>query len=89
MGAYGVPSEPLGKLKNRREVLDPDDLATGAEVLSYYDRVMAKFVATGACASSQPPPTTRSPPPSLTPAAGGAPSPMTSWPLRNLAWWCQ
>ena len=35
-GAYGVPSEPLGKVKNGREVFDPDDLATGAEVLAYY-----------------------------------------------------
>ena len=46
-GAYGVASEPLGKVKNGREVLDPDDLATGAEVMTYYERVMAKFVATG------------------------------------------
>ena len=46
-GAYGVASEPLGKVKNGREVLDPDDLATGAEVLAYYERVMAKFIATG------------------------------------------
>ena len=27
--------------------MDPDDLATGAEVLKYYDGVMAKFIATG------------------------------------------
>ena len=46
-GAYGVSSEPLGKVKNGREILDPDDLATGAEVLKYYDGVMAKFIATG------------------------------------------
>eukprot|EP00964_Phaeocystis_antarctica_P028555 scaffold16107_cov67-Phaeocystis_antarctica.AAC.4 len=46
-GAYGVASEPLGKVKNGREILDPDDLATGAEVLKYYDGVMAKFIATG------------------------------------------
>ena len=45
--AYGVSSEPLGKVKNGLEILDPDDLATGAEVLKYYDGVMAKFVATG------------------------------------------
>ena len=34
-------------MKNGREILDPDDLATGAEVLKYYDGVMAKFIATG------------------------------------------
>jgi len=46
-GAYGVCSEPLGKFKGRREFLSPTDLATGSEVLEYYSRVMAKFVATG------------------------------------------
>ena len=34
-GTYGVASEPLGKVRNGREILDPDDLATGAEVLKY------------------------------------------------------
>ena len=46
-GTYGVASEPLGKVKNGREILCNDDLATGAEVLKYYDGVMAKFIATG------------------------------------------
>ena len=77
-GAYGVPSEPLGKVKNGREIISHEDpqarieeeidswvpratrtarypctlngsamLFTGAEVLKYYDGVMAKFVATG------------------------------------------
>ena len=32
---YGVSSEPLGKLKNGREIMDPEDLATDAEVLKY------------------------------------------------------
>eukprot|EP00964_Phaeocystis_antarctica_P123507 scaffold87176_cov60-Phaeocystis_antarctica.AAC.1 len=36
LAAYGVSSEPLGKVKGGREILDPDDLATGAEVLKYY-----------------------------------------------------
>ena len=30
-GAYGVSSEPLGKVKNGREILSHEDLATGAD----------------------------------------------------------
>ena len=30
-GAYGVSSEPLGKVKNGREIISHDDLATGVD----------------------------------------------------------
>ena len=31
-GTYGVSSEPLGKVKNGREILSHEDLATGADI---------------------------------------------------------
>jgi cation diffusion facilitator CzcD-associated flavoprotein CzcO len=44
-GNYGVNSEPLGKSLNKKgyEKLDPNDRATGKDVVKYYVKVLDKF----------------------------------------------
>ena len=46
---YGVNSLPLGKARDAkgRECFDRDDLASGAEVVAYYEKVLAQFEASG------------------------------------------
>ena len=46
---YGVNSLPLGKARDAkgRECFDRDDLASGAEVVAYYQKVLAQFEASG------------------------------------------